>query len=136
MIARTGKCGAGACPSRISSLANYRLVFQSLTPDGPAFANVLSPGDGVLGVVYRCNSADLQRLDTYEQGYQRRLIQVTDCQGAVLQAEAYVLSPPAAAGVGRPSADYLKTIVDGARRHGLPENYIRNILTIAATRLT
>ncbi len=131
MIARTGRGESEELPPRRAILPHFRLVFQSLAFGGPAFANVLSPGDGVLGVVYRCSTIALQRLDKFEDGYERRPIQVLDEQGAILEAEAFVISPPALSGEGRPAAEYLKTIVDGARQHGLPESYIRDVLAIA-----
>lgn len=131
MIARIGSTGSAEHQPRIAHLANHRLVFQQLEPGGPAFANILSPGDGVLGVVYRCRPADLARLDDYEGCYQRQPIQVTDRQGEVLAAVAYVAGPAPPVAFGRPSAEYLARIVSGARQHGLPEQYIGQIVATA-----
>ena len=61
----------------------------------------------------------------------RRSITVTDQHGEVLAAVAYVLIPAQAAITGRPTAAYLERIVGGARQHGFPEEYIRNIAAIA-----
>jgi cation transport regulator ChaC len=127
MIARTGPISQGNQGPRIARLANYRLVFQNVTSDEPAFANIISPGDGVLGVVYRCNPAALEKLDRFEQGYERRPITVADEQGKLLAAVAYVFKTARGPNFGKPSAEYLNRIVTGARQHGLPEAYIAKI---------
>ena len=133
MIERTGAAGRGERPARVARLANHRLTFQRLADGGPAFANILSPGDGVLGVVYRCSSADLETLDRYERGYERQAVVVTDCEGEVLAALAYVVKPTSGTTVGRPSVEYLNKIIAGARQHGLPEPYIDEIAAIASS---
>src|SRR5947208_4766736 len=81
MIARTGVIAHPQFPPRIVRLETYRLVFQSLESGGPAYANILTPGDGVLGVLYRCSPANLERLDRFEQGYDRQPIKVSPLQG-------------------------------------------------------
>jgi cation transport regulator ChaC len=131
MIARTGAIGAAEHPPRIARLANYRLVFQRLEKGGPAYANIVSPGDGVLGVVYRCRAADLEKLDDYERGYERRPIVVIDPSGEELPAAAYIVKPGPAIEIGPPSDEYLQKIVRGATQHGLAETYIAQIVAIA-----
>ena len=132
MIARTGAIGRAEHVPRIAHLENYRLVFQRLTTAGAAFANIVIPGDGVLGVIYRCSPADLEKLDRYEGGYQRQPITVTDQYGEALSAIAYIIRSAQAANFIKPSAEYLKKIVTGARQHGLPEPYIQAVVAIAA----
>ncbi len=119
-------------PPRVARLADYRLVFQRVTHGGPAFANICNSGDGVIGVIYRFCPADFKMLDRYEQGYQRQAIKVTDMNGEKLSAVAYVMRADTAASIGRPTADYLQRIVQGAKSHGLPETYITELLAIAA----
>ena len=131
MIARTGSAGDPEHRPRIAHLADHRLVFQHLEHGGPAYANILSPGDGVIGVAYRCSEADLEKLDVFESGYERRPITVTDQQGEVLVAVVYIIRPAPSVGTGIPHAEYLERIVTGARQHGLPEHYISNIVAIA-----
>ncbi len=132
MIARTGAIGHADHPPRIAHLADHRLVFQHLEPAGPAYANILCPGDGVLGVVYRCSAAELERLDRYEGGYDRQPVTVIDQQGEVLAATTYVVISRPAATFGRPGPEYLQRIVTGARQHGLPEEYIAQVIRIAS----
>jgi cation transport regulator ChaC len=133
MIERTGAIYHAERAPRIAHLANHRLVFQHLEKAGPAFANILSSGDGVVGVVYRCSPADFEKLDRYERGYERQTIMVTDVRGEVLPAAAYVLGPAQAFRFGKPTSGYLERIVTGARQHGLPEQYIASIVTIASS---
>jgi gamma-glutamylcyclotransferase len=81
----------------------------------------------VIGVIYRCSPAALDKLDTYERGYERRRIVVTDESGATLGAVAYVAKPDRIVRGGKPSAEYLEKVIRGARQHGLPDAYIREI---------
>jgi gamma-glutamylcyclotransferase len=131
MMERTDAMRHAEDGPRIARLANHRLAFQQIDNAGPAYANIVCPGEGVLGVVYRCSPEDLDRLDRYERGYERQPITVIDRSGEELAAVVYVISAAQAANTGRPSAEYLKRIVTGARQHGLPEEYIDNLVTIA-----
>ncbi len=135
MIERIGAIGQGDRRPKVAHLANHRLVFQHLDGGGPAFANILCPGDGVLGVVYRCSPAALEKLDHYEQGYERQPITVTDHQGEVIHAIAYVIRPTPGVQIGKPSAEYLQRILTGAKQHGLPEAYIAAVIARADTAL-
>jgi gamma-glutamylcyclotransferase len=131
MIKRTSALSRPEHAPRVADLANHRLVFHLLQGDDQPYANILSPGAGVLGVVYRCNPADMERLDDYETGYDRHMVSVIDQQGEVLEAVVYVMQPALVIGTDRPTAEYLRRIVDGARQHGLPRQYIDSIVAIA-----
>ena len=131
MLERTGGIGDVEHPPRIARLENHRLVFEHVEEGGPAFANIRCPGDGVLGVVYRCSQAELARLDQFEGGYERQPISVTDQQGEVLAAVAYFVVPSGKVSFARPQDNYLARILAGARQHGLPESYISEIIAIA-----
>jgi gamma-glutamylcyclotransferase (GGCT)/AIG2-like uncharacterized protein YtfP len=132
MIERTGAIGRADQPPRIARLAYHRLVFQPCNVGGPAFANILCPGDGVLGIIYRCQAVDLDKLDTYEAGYERRRMTVVDLAGDSLEAVAYVMQLLPSATTGVPTAAYLDRIVRGARHHGFPEEYISQIISTAS----
>ena len=131
MIQRVGPINDPEHPPRIARLDNYQLVFQHLDETGAAFANILSPGPGVIGVAYRCSRVQLETLDVYESGYERISVKVTDPEGKVLEAEAYVIQPASGDAHGIPSDDYLKRIILGATEHGLPKSYIESIITAA-----
>jgi gamma-glutamylcyclotransferase len=128
MMMRIGTSSHVERGSKIARLANHRLIFQKIGTAEPPFANIISPGTGVLGVIYRCSSADLETLDRYESGYERKSVIVTDPDGEELAAIAYVIRPALAGNTGKPLAAYLERIVSGAKQHGLPEEYVNNIV--------
>lgn len=131
MISRVGPFRTDSERSRIARLLNYRLTFNMLAEDGNVYANIEAPGDGVLGVIYRCSHAALDQLDAYEGGYERREIVVIDDRGIELPACAYIAQPDAVTAAGQPSDAYLRKIIAGARAHGLPEEYIHAIQATA-----
>src|SRR5260370_41907347 len=86
MAARPGPIGHGDDRPRLVRLPDHRLVFNMQAEDGQVFANVERPGEGVIGVIYRCTPAGLDKLDVYECGYERRRGLVTDEGGVTLGA--------------------------------------------------
>src|SRR6185295_8889422 len=129
MVARTGLLRIGDEQPRIARLPNYRVAFNMLGDDGEIYANIVKPGDGVLGVVYRCDRDALEKLDRYEDGYDRKEVVVIDDQGVEMRAFAYIARPESVTAEGAPSAEYMREIVSGARAHGLPEEYIHVLET-------
>ena len=49
----------------------------------------------------------------------------------VFDAVTYVAKPESLGPEGRPNDGYLGTILNGAREHGLPEEYIKSIEELA-----
>jgi gamma-glutamylcyclotransferase (GGCT)/AIG2-like uncharacterized protein YtfP len=131
MLARTDSTELAKHSPRIARLANHRLVFQHLTGEELPYANIISPGDGVLGVVYGCSPADLNILDQYEPGYDRQPVRVNLENGEAIAAMAYIMIPAQTGGTGSPSPEYLARIVTGAREQGLPEQYIDAVVGLA-----
>jgi gamma-glutamylcyclotransferase len=125
MLRRTGPIGEGEDSPRVARLLGYRLVFNMKGDNGLMYANIVQPGDEVIGVLYHCSLAALASLDAYEEGYQRRQVLVTLEGGTTREALAYVARPERTATGGGPSPEYLGIIIRGAKRHGLPEAYIR-----------
>jgi gamma-glutamylcyclotransferase (GGCT)/AIG2-like uncharacterized protein YtfP len=132
MIQRTGPIGDEEF-QHIALLPGYRLVFNMRGGDGRVYANIIQPGDGVLGVLYHCRQTALARLDVYEEGYDRRRILVMLESGALLKAMAYFAKPECTTDEGVPSAEYLEIILQGARRQSLPARYIALIEERART---
>ena len=130
-MARIGPLSDEGSPPRIARLDNYRLVFQHLDVTSAAYADIVTPGDGVIGVIYRCTAEQLNRLDAHEGGYDRQTVTVTDEQGESLTAVAYLMTPTSSLRPGKPTTAYLRKIVRGAREHHLPEDYIRQIEEIS-----
>lgn len=131
LIERCGQLSASDEPPRLVRLPNYRLAFNMDGGDGEVYANIITPGNGVLGVIYRCNAAALAKLDVYETGYDRLDVTVVDEQGSKLPAIAYIAQPTNVTVERRPHAEYLQIILTGARAHGLPPDYIREIERLA-----
>jgi hypothetical protein len=123
MIRRTG----AAAEPRIAWLAGYRPAFNMSGGDGNVYANVVQPGDGVCGVLYRCSAAALAKLDGFETGYARRPISVVDLHGETITAEIYLARPERVTAERPPTAEYWERIVTGARQHGLPAEYVRSL---------
>lgn len=78
-------------------------------------------------MLYRCGPDTLDQLDVYERGYDRQRVEVTDERGVAVTAIAYVAKADRVANGKKPSARYLQKVLRGARQHGLPEAYIREI---------
>ncbi|HEX5081871.1 MAG TPA: gamma-glutamylcyclotransferase family protein, partial [Blastocatellia bacterium] len=114
-------------------LPDYRLAFNKEARNGKACANIIpSKGDRVWGAVYLCDSDAIKELDGWEgypKHYDRKWVEVIADDGKVFKAIAYVavkVIPET-----RPSDDYLKRILDGAKEHELPKEYIEQIESIA-----
>ena len=99
-----------------------------LAEDSQCYANIVQPGSGVIGVVYRCSSESLAKLDRFETGYERCEVNVVDEQNNVLAAVTYIASPDCVKSGGIPSNDYVQRILKGARSHNLPPDYIAAIV--------
>ena len=131
LIERCGQLSASDELPRVVRLPNYRLAFNMDGGDGEVYANIITPGNGVLGVIYRCKAAALAKLDVYETGYDRLDVTVVDEQGSALPAIAYIAQPTSVTAERRPHPEYLQIILTGARAHGLPQDYTREIERLA-----
>lgn len=105
-------------------LADHGFVITS-----KGYANAaLSPGDAVFGLLWDITPADEKSLDRYEglrAGLYRKLeVGVTTTSGQTVRAMAYLASEKT---TGRPQPGYLEQVVAAARRHHLPEDYIRRL---------
>jgi gamma-glutamylcyclotransferase (GGCT)/AIG2-like uncharacterized protein YtfP len=133
-------------------LPNFELRFNKKVRGGTAGANVQpSPGKTVYGVLYKIDESTFRSLDRYEgvpEHYRRIEIQVTPDDNPAATAESPAApARPATAGRQpipaqvyiaskiekglRPSAQYLKAILDGAGEHSLPAAYIGEIKSAA-----
>ena len=107
-------------------LENYEIVFNKKARGGTATANIRpAPGRVVHGVLYQIPESALRSLDRFESApehYRRIEVTVTDSAGKKVPVQVYIATK-VEPGL-RPAAHYLKTILDGAGEHGLPEEYI------------
>ena len=109
-------------------LDGYRLSFN--LPIGPGergVANLITaPGERTCGVLYLLIPEECDRLDTTEgvhRGFYRRIrVTVTASDGTAVEAFTYQSSFGTEG--RKPSARYLGLLLDGARHHGLPEEWV------------
>jgi gamma-glutamylcyclotransferase len=121
---------------RRARLDGYRLAFNKRGSDGTGKANIVpDAGAAVWGVVYRCSPDALREMDKHEGvaggHYVRHLIRVRLDGGDELDAVTYVAGQTFLDAPLTPSAKYLGTILQGARQHRLPNDYIRSIEALA-----
>ncbi len=110
-------------------LPDYRLAFTrySTRRKGGVADIVPQPGAEVWGALYDVDEAGMAALDEFEgapRAYRRETVLVIDDAGAERAAVAYVANQT---GQFAPSRQYLSIIANGARDHGLPEEYVRAI---------
>ncbi|WP_020475068.1 gamma-glutamylcyclotransferase family protein [Zavarzinella formosa] len=132
MAARTGPVAEGEDRPRRAFLPDHRLTFDVPGENGQVFANIHSPGAGVHGVLYCCTSDTLKRLDEFEHGYERQRVTVVLENGDRQEAFAYFAGPTGLVQGRLPTAEYLRRILTGAREHGLPDWYVREIEACAS----
>lgn len=118
---------------RSAVLTGYRLLFNKQSTDGSGKANVAAhEGAEVWGVLYSIPQADLQTLDNGEVGYERVLLPVRTTDNNASQAWVYIASQPNNAAGLRPYTWYKRFLVEGAREHALPPEYIATLEGIDA----
>jgi gamma-glutamylcyclotransferase (GGCT)/AIG2-like uncharacterized protein YtfP len=118
------------CPSSLplgrARLQHHRLDFTYYSSrwSGGA-ADVLPHSDQeVWGLLYRLPAADLARLDRFEAGYDRVLLQVESDRGSGLCVYSYTVREKRSF---RPSAAYIEKILRWARHWKFPSEYIAGL---------
>jgi gamma-glutamylcyclotransferase len=122
-------------PGEPALLRGYRLRFNKRSQrDDSGKANVEPHAESeVWGVVYLIPDDDLPVLDQGEgHGYTREKKMVCRANGRSLEAWIYVAAYPSTEAGLRPYAWYKRFLVEGAREHGLPGNYIEALQAIEA----
>jgi len=111
-------------------LRGARLRLDKRGADGSGKANLAADRHGcVWGVAYRLSAAHWGDLDAVEPGYSRVTVEL-ELFGRGVSAETYRSE--------RLTADpvafdwYKRLIVEGARQHGLPEDYVRHLEALPA----
>ena len=115
-----------------AELADFSWHTDKRGRDGSAKANIRrAPGERVWGVVYELARAEWDALDACEDGYERRVVQVELAAArGPLVVHTYVsidLTPDPV-----PFAWYKQLMLDGARHHGLPEDWIARLEALRA----
>jgi hypothetical protein len=122
-------------PIGIAALPRHQLRFHKRRKDGAAKCDAFrteDPADVVHGVLFEIANDDKAALDRAEglgHGYSDEEIEVIREDGEIVRCRAYIASPEAIDASLRPTAEYKQFVVDGAREHGLPEDYIARFIT-------
>ena len=105
-------------------LDGWRFVCNKRGVDGTAKANIVSAdGSLVWGVVYALYRSSLPELDVFEGGYERAQLMVRlESTGAQIECEGYLSDRTSS--TSAPANWYKRHMVDGARDHGLPDDYV------------
>ncbi|MBI2485611.1 MAG: gamma-glutamylcyclotransferase [Deltaproteobacteria bacterium] len=103
-------------------LLNKLMVCNKESKDGSSKANLVdSPGDIVWGVLYEINSSEIGVLDRVEGGYRRTTLEVLNDSDDTINAEVYISTIVT---TDLPYDCYKKLILEGARKHQLPNDYL------------
>ena len=128
------RCPGAVCLG-VARLPGYRLAFDAWSNRrGGLVADVLpEPGSEVWGVLWRVTDDHAAALDRYEgvaRGqYRRENVRIESVEGEAVDAFAYVICTP---GDDGPTTDaYRDLLLEGAREHGLPPDWVRAIETVA-----
>lgn len=119
---------------RAALLRDYRLRFNKKSQDGSGKANLEPYPDGeVWGVLYVIPDGHLKTLDQGEGlGYHRVKERVTTTDAMTTEAWVYLASKPSGDAALRPYTWYKRFLVEGAREHCLPPEYIEALEHIEA----
>jgi cation transport regulator ChaC len=115
---------------RVGRITGYRLRFNlEGRPKGKAAPANICPdaSQEVWGVLYKITRRDMLHLDSTEgvpgRGYRPMWLNAVDADGNPLTAIAYVALGKEIDGT--PSRRYISLLREGARAHGLPEDWVR-----------
>ncbi len=124
-----------ALPARVPG---WQLVLDKppLLPVGESFANIVPTKDAeVLGVLFEMSPADYEHLESSEGvgfgSYQRVEVQAHPLQGSTGPVLAYSLSSDRRSSL-LPSRRYMQLLIEGAREHGLPPDYVDFLAALPA----
>jgi len=129
-----------AQPEGRAYVPGWRLVFtkHSSTRAGDA-ASIETCASRVLwGFVYRVSAEDKDGLKDRERGYAEKPLKVllvedtSDCENCTPVDAFTFVGETACPDRCGPAAAYFKLVVDGAKKRGLPEEYIRDLEAQAA----
>jgi hypothetical protein len=111
-----------------ASLSGHVLAWHKRGADGSGKCTVCrteSRADGVWGVLWEIDAADVARLDAVEgHGYERIEVEVSSANQK-MKAFTYLARASHIDAALRPADWYRALVVAGAREHGLPASWIR-----------
>ncbi|MBT4865210.1 MAG: gamma-glutamylcyclotransferase [Planctomycetaceae bacterium] len=120
---------ASAAPLAIGYVTRRRLAFHKRGNDGSAKADAVYTGrirDCVWGVVFSLRSDEKSVLDEFEIGYHEEQVVVIG-KTDVLHASVYVASDETVDASLSPFCWYHRFVVQGAKQHRLPTDYVQQL---------
>ena len=117
-----------------ASLSGWRLAFHKRGADGSGKCDASftgNPGDRLWGALDRLTDDQMEELDKYEQGYDRRTVEVS-FDGGTLSAVLYVARESRIDPKLRPYHWYKELVLAGARELGLSRGYIGSIEEVSS----
>lgn len=122
-----------------ATLTGYRFRFHKRSIDGSAKGNAFytgNPEDVVYGVLFDIDAREKAALDRAEgvgNGYAELAVSVSDATGIQREAFMYIAENSAIDDQLFPYIWYKQLVLDGARQHALPDEYVSQIEAIPAT---
>ncbi len=115
-----------------AQLAGYVIQFNKRSTDGSGKANLV-PCDNktTWGVLYMVTRQDLKSLNEGEKGYTAKQLNIIGPSGNV-QAWVYIADMDQTTSGLQPYSWYKRFLVDGARFHQLPKEYVSELEAIEA----
>jgi len=133
---RRGIAYRRALPARVPG---WRIVFDKppLVPVGESFANLVPDADAdALGVLFELEAADFDHLELTEGvpigNYTRVTVTASPLASGGSPLTAVTFSSDHRDPALRPSTRYMALLVEGAREHGLPAEYVEFLRAVPA----
>ena len=121
---------SGVQPLGPGHLDGSRMICNKPGRDGSGKANLVAePGGKVWGVLYRLSAHQWTALDAFEGGYVRRIYRVRLVSQERVNAQTYVWGPSKSPAL-LPFKWYRDLLVEGAREHGLPTDYVEMLRSL------
>ena len=124
---------------RAAKLKGFKLTYSLVTPNNgspEAQANIVEDAQAsVEGVVYRLSAQTLDFLDYNQSASTRRSVKVlvTDEKGKEIGVDAQAYVSASVGESGRPTREYLRKMLEGAREHNLPQEYVSSLERMTGT---
>ena len=115
----------------VATLIGYRLCFNKKSSGGSGKANIMKDEQShVLGVIYKLSDNQFRMLDEKEKRYHREALEF-EISNNVVRADTYVADIDVIEEGLRPTAEYRQYLIDGAREHGFPSDYVESLEKVA-----
>lgn len=126
----------GAVQREVGRISGWRVTFAAYAAGRGGCQLSAEPEHDVWGVLYELSDGDLTGLDQLsgvDRGFYQRLEVEVRTAGGVVPAVTYIIPSPR--GLFRPSDDYVRPILAGARALHLPTAYLAELEAAVAAAL-